>query len=74
MRPTMKRRRLRPTKKRRRFKQETSLEERLAREAQRWREQASSLPPGQERETLLKKARQADTAVHVSDWVSVPGL
>lgn len=72
MRPTMKRRRLRPTKKRRRFKQDTSLEERIAREAQRWREQANSLPPGQERETLLKKARLADTAV--SDLVSFPGL
>jgi hypothetical protein len=27
------------------------------------------LPPGEEREGLLKKARQAETAAHIDDWV-----
>jgi hypothetical protein len=42
---------------RRRFKQTLSLEERLAQEAERLREQAKQLPAGAERETLLRKAR-----------------
>ncbi|MCA1453084.1 hypothetical protein I6F35_07595 [Bradyrhizobium sp. BRP22] len=60
--------------KRRRFKQTQSLEERLAQEAGRLREEAKALPPGFEREALLKKARQADTGAHVSEWLRSPGL
>ncbi len=40
-----------------RIKEIVSLEERLAAEARRLREEAKSLPPGQLRETLLRKAR-----------------
>jgi hypothetical protein len=60
--------------KRRRFKQTQTLEERLAREANRLREEARALPPGIEREALLEKARQADTGAHVSEWLQSPGL
>ena len=59
---------------RRRFKQTQSLEERLAEEAKRLREEAKSLPPGAVREALLRKARQAETGSHMSQWLSSPGL
>lgn len=59
---------------RRRFKQTQSLEERLAQEAARLREQARKLPPGPEREILLRKARQAETGSHMSEWLRSPGL
>jgi hypothetical protein len=60
--------------KRRRFKQTLSLEERLTIEAQRAREEAERTPPGIERDHLLRKARHADTAAHVSEWLTSPGL
>lgn len=61
-------------KRRRRFKQISTLEERLSQEAGRLREQAQKLPGGREREILLRKARQAETGSHVSEWLSSPGL
>lgn len=57
--------------KRRRFKQTTTLEARLAIEARQLREDAARLPPGVE---LLRKARQNETASHISDWLRSPGL
>ena len=59
---------------RRRFKQTVSLEERLAQEAKRLRDEARLLPPGAEREALLRRARQAETGSHMSEWLSSPGL
>ena len=59
---------------RRRFKQARSLEERLADEAKRLREEARLLPPGSLRETLLRRARQAETGSHMSEWLRSPGL
>ena len=59
---------------RRRFKHTQSLEERLAEEAKRLREEAKLLPPGAVREALLRKARQAETGSHMSEWLSSPGL
>jgi hypothetical protein len=59
---------------RRRFKQTQSLEERLAEEAKRLREEAKLLPPGAVREALLRKARQAETGSHVTEWLTSPGL
>ncbi|WP_253575058.1 hypothetical protein [Bradyrhizobium japonicum] len=59
---------------RRRFKQTMSLEERLAEEARRLREKAQSLPPGIERERSIRKARQAETGAHMSEWFRSPGL
>jgi hypothetical protein len=59
---------------RRRFKQTKSLEERLAEEAKCLREEAKLLPPGAEREKLIRKARQAETGSHVSEWLRSPGL
>jgi hypothetical protein len=59
---------------RRRFKQTQSLEERLAEEAKRLREEAKSLPPGAVREALLRRARQAETGSHMTEWLTSPGL
>jgi hypothetical protein len=59
---------------RRRVKQIQSLEDRLAEEAKRLREKAKLLPPGAARETLLRKARQAETGSHISQWLRSPEL
>jgi hypothetical protein len=59
---------------RHRFKQTTSLEERLAEQARRQREEAKSRPSGIERERAIRKARQAETASHIVEWLSSPGL
>lgn len=61
-------------KQRRRFTQTVSLEERLAGEAKRLPEQAKALPHGPQREDLLRKARQAETGSHMSEWLRSPGL
>jgi hypothetical protein len=60
--------------KRRRFQQGRALGERLIEEARRARVEAEHLPPGAERDGLLKKARQAVTAAHINDWINSPGL
>jgi len=59
---------------RRRFKQEQSLEERLADEALRLRKEAQGTPPGVERERLVRRARQAEVGAHMSEWLRSPGL
>jgi hypothetical protein len=59
---------------RRRFKQTQSLEVRLAEEAKRLREDAKLLPPGAERDEMIRKARQAEIAAHVNEWLTSPGL
>jgi hypothetical protein len=60
--------------KRRRFKQNQSLQDRLQTFASDIRAKAEALPPGAERDDLMKKARQADTALHLQDWANSPGL
>jgi hypothetical protein len=48
----------------------TSLKDRLASFAKKLRKQASLLPPGEEKESLLEKAKRADTAwSDVKRWV-----
>ena len=59
---------------RRRIKHAISFEERLAKEAKHLNEQAKELPPGKDRELLLRKARQANTAAHITEWLNSPGL
>ena len=60
--------------KRRRFKQALSLRERLESFASDVRQRAEKLSPGPEKESLLRRARQADTAAHLDEWVNSPGL
>ena len=59
---------------RRRFIQTKSLKERLVSEVKCLREEAKALPSGAEREMKLRKTRQAETAAHIDEWLSSPGL
>lgn len=61
--------------KRHRFKQDRTLGERLIKEARLAREKADQLPAGAaEREEFLKKAREADIAAHINEWLTSSGL
>jgi hypothetical protein len=52
-----------------------TFEERLAKEAKRFKEAAEREPAGSmARELLLRRARQAETASHLSEWLRSPGL
>jgi hypothetical protein len=60
---------------RRRFTQQTDqLEDRLAEEAKRLREEAKLLKPSAARDALIRRARQAETGAHMSEWLRSPGL
>jgi len=61
-------------KTRRRFKQVTSLKERLNVWAERVRAEAARRRPGPERDALLQRANQAETAAYIEEWVNSPGL
>jgi hypothetical protein len=57
------------------IKHKSTLDERLAEEARRFKEAAEQQPPGTlARELLLRRARQAETASRMNDWLSSPGL
>jgi hypothetical protein len=59
---------------RRRIKHEKTFQERLAEEALRFREAAQKLPPGSHaQELLLRRARQAEAASHINEWLNSPG-
>jgi hypothetical protein len=60
------------TIKRNRHKQTVSFDQRLQQAAREAREQARRLPAGHEREMLLRKARQAETAAHINEWLTSP--
>ena len=59
---------------RRRFKQTAPLDRRLIEQAKRLRQEARGIPPGVERERLIRQARQAETAVNIQKWLMTPGL
>ncbi|MBR0964788.1 hypothetical protein JQ554_13645 [Bradyrhizobium diazoefficiens] len=60
---------------RKRIKHATSFEQLLAEEAQQFREAAEKEPPGSTaRDLLLRRARQAETASHMKEWLTSPGL
>jgi hypothetical protein len=62
-------------KQRRRVKHIATFEERLAQEALKFKEAAEEQPIGSmARELLLRRARQAETASHINQWLSSPGL
>jgi hypothetical protein len=51
-----------------------TFEQHLAQEAHRVKERAKALPQGKERELLSREARQLETASHINQWISSPGL
>ena len=59
---------------RRRFQQLDPLDKRLSEEAERLRKEARGTPPGVERDRLIRRARLAETASHMSEWLSSNGL
>ncbi|WP_316397182.1 hypothetical protein [Bradyrhizobium sp. 33ap4] len=62
------------TKKRNRARQTTSLQDRLAAFAKDMAQMAATMPAGVERDSLLKRARTAEIAADIDDWVSSAGL
>ena len=61
--------------KRRRVKHTATFDERLAEEAKKFKLAAEQQPSGSTaRELLLRRARQAETALHINKWLSSPGL
>lgn len=54
--------------------QTQSLDERLAEEADRLRQEARGTPPGVLRDELIRRARRAETASRMSRWLTSPGL
>jgi len=60
---------------RKRVKHELTFQERLAEEAQRFREAAEKEAAGtMARELLLRRAMQAEAASKINDWLSAPAL
>ena len=59
-------------KQRRRVKHIVALEDRLVNEARRLKDEANTLPPGKAREELLGKARQAEAAAGMNNWLTRP--
>jgi hypothetical protein len=50
------------------------LEVRIAQLVADLKDQAERLPPGSEREALLRRARIMDISAHMNEWLSSPGL
>ncbi len=48
--------------------------DRLVDEKKRLEAQLAELQPGPKRDQLLQKLRQLDTASHINEWLSSPGL
>jgi hypothetical protein len=60
---------------RRRFaSQVQSPEARLSEEAKRLRAEAKLLPPGAVRDEMIRRARRAEIASHINEWLASPGL
>jgi len=57
---------------RRRVRHTKTFKVRLLEEAARLRAAADRLPPGTERELLMKRMHQAQRAAEMSDWLSAP--
>jgi len=51
-----------------------TTQERLTAWSQEVLNQAAKLPPGPERDALIKKTRQTDVACHLDEWAHSPEL
>jgi len=59
---------------RRRFKNMATFPDDQGQAAERLRAEAEKLSPGAEGHVLEKKARRAETAAHIEEWLKSPGL
>jgi hypothetical protein len=50
------------------------FEDQVAAEKKRLEAQVAHLPPCPQKDALLKKIRQLETASHINEWLSSPGL
>jgi hypothetical protein len=57
-----------------RIQQTSSLEDRLIDAAARLPKEARSVPAGIERELILRKARETETALRIERWLSLGEL
>jgi hypothetical protein len=51
-----------------------SFEDQIVAEKSRLEAEAARLPPGPQKDALLKKIRQLETAAHMNEWLTSPGL
>lgn len=51
-----------------------SFEDRIAAEKTKLEAQIGKLKPGPQMDELLRKIGQLETAAHISEWLSSPGL
>jgi hypothetical protein len=51
-----------------------TLIDRLMLEANRLKDEAHKLPYGPLRDAMIRKAAQTETAAHIDQWLSSPGL
>jgi len=51
-----------------------TFEENLAAEKAKLEAQVAQLKPGPQRDRLLRKIRQLETASHINEWLTSPGL
>jgi hypothetical protein len=51
-----------------------TFEDRIAVEKVRLEAQVANVPHGPTRDDMLKKIRQLETASHVNEWLTSPGL
>jgi hypothetical protein len=51
-----------------------TFEENLAAEKAKLEAQVAQLKPGPQRDGLLRKIRQLETALHMNEWHTSPGL
>jgi hypothetical protein len=51
-----------------------TIEEKWRQQSEAVKSEAQKLPPGKERDALIKKARQLETASQMNQWLSSPEL
>ena len=57
-----------------RMKHDKTFNQRLSEQARVFRDEAERIPHGTARDLLLQRASQAETALHIDEWLSSPGL
>jgi len=51
-----------------------TFEDQIAAEMARLEAQVAKLPSGSQKDTLLEKMSQLETASHINEWLTSPGL
>jgi hypothetical protein len=51
-----------------------TIEQKRHQQSEAAKNEANKLPHGRERDALVRKSRQSETASHINQWLSSPGL